>query len=74
MPRYDGTGPMGMGPMTGKGKGYCIVPLDDSYSFDRANGVDNNRHTTNVYSNGDFRMRRLFGMGNIRRRRANAHK
>lgn len=24
MPRRDGTGPMGMGPMTGRGAGYCI--------------------------------------------------
>lgn len=23
MPRGDGTGPMGMGPMTGRGAGYC---------------------------------------------------
>lgn len=23
MPRFDGTGPMGMGPMTGRGLGYC---------------------------------------------------
>ena len=23
MPRGDGTGPMGMGPMTGRGMGYC---------------------------------------------------
>lgn len=23
MPRYDGTGPMGMGPMSGWGAGYC---------------------------------------------------
>ncbi|NLD47345.1 MAG: DUF5320 domain-containing protein [Clostridiaceae bacterium] len=24
MPRRDGTGPMGMGPMTGRGAGYCV--------------------------------------------------
>ena len=23
MPRFDGTGPMGMGPMTGGGRGFC---------------------------------------------------
>ena len=23
MPRFDGTGPMGMGPMTGWGRGFC---------------------------------------------------
>ena len=28
MPGFDGTGPFGQGPMTGKGRGYCIIPLD----------------------------------------------
>jgi len=27
MPRFDGTGPGGMGPMTGKGRGYCAMPV-----------------------------------------------
>lgn len=27
MPGFDGTGPRGMGPMTGRGRGYCAVPL-----------------------------------------------
>ena len=26
MPRYDGTGPMGAGSMTGGGRGYCAAP------------------------------------------------
>jgi hypothetical protein len=30
MPRFDGTGPAGMGPMTGRGMGYCVVPLPSS--------------------------------------------
>lgn len=25
MPRYDGTGPQGQGPMTGRGMGFCGV-------------------------------------------------
>ncbi|AZR73305.1 hypothetical protein BBF96_07860 [Anoxybacter fermentans] len=25
MPCYDGTGPLGYGPMSGRGRGYCIV-------------------------------------------------
>ncbi len=29
MPGFDGTGPMGMGPMTGGGKGFCVVPMRD---------------------------------------------
>ena len=28
MPGFDGTGPLGQGPLTGSGRGYCIVPLD----------------------------------------------
>lgn len=26
MPGFDGTGPMGMGPLTGRGMGFCAVP------------------------------------------------
>lgn len=28
MPKFDGTGPTGKGPMTGKGGGSCIIPLN----------------------------------------------
>ncbi|MCD6310783.1 MAG: DUF5320 domain-containing protein [Candidatus Eremiobacteraeota bacterium] len=27
MPGFDGTGPMGMGPMTGRGMGFCAVAV-----------------------------------------------
>jgi len=30
MPHFDGTGPCGEGPMTGWGRGYCVVPLSNS--------------------------------------------
>ena len=30
MPGFDGTGPQGMGPMTGRGEGYCAVRLPQS--------------------------------------------
>jgi hypothetical protein len=30
MPKKDGTGPTGKGPMTGRGSGYCIIPLDST--------------------------------------------
>jgi hypothetical protein len=30
MPNYDGTGPYGKGPMTGFGRGYCVIPLSSS--------------------------------------------
>jgi hypothetical protein len=29
MPRFDGTGPQGQGPMTGRGEGYCAVQLPE---------------------------------------------
>jgi hypothetical protein len=32
MPRFDGTGPMGQGPMTGRGRGYCAVPVNPTVS------------------------------------------
>ncbi|HOL67027.1 MAG TPA: DUF5320 domain-containing protein [bacterium] len=27
MPGFDGTGPLGLGPMTGGGRGFCALPL-----------------------------------------------
>ena len=27
MPGFDGTGPRGLGPMTGGGRGFCAIPL-----------------------------------------------
>ena len=27
MPNFDGTGPSGKGPMTGCGRGYCVLPI-----------------------------------------------
>jgi len=27
MPGFDGTGPVGMGPMTGGGRGFCVAPV-----------------------------------------------
>jgi hypothetical protein len=29
MPRFDGTGPDGLGPMTGRCEGYCIIPIEN---------------------------------------------
>jgi len=28
MPGFDGTGPLGQGPLTGGGRGYCVVPAE----------------------------------------------
>lgn len=30
MPRFDGTGPRGEGPMTGRGEGYCALAIPES--------------------------------------------
>jgi predicted metal-binding protein len=30
MPQYDGTGPCGNGPMSGRGRGYCVLKLPDT--------------------------------------------
>ena len=30
MPRFDGTGPRGAGPLTGRGQGYCVMALPSS--------------------------------------------
>ena len=30
MPRFDGTGPQGEGPLTGRGEGYCAVAQPQS--------------------------------------------
>jgi len=30
MPNMNGTGPNGMGPMTGGGRGFCAVPLSEA--------------------------------------------
>ncbi len=32
MPVFDGTGPRGQGPMTGRGEGYCAIRLPDPAS------------------------------------------
>lgn len=41
MPRFDGTGPLGKGPMTGRGEGFCVLrspeqaPIDPKVITDR---------------------------------------
>jgi len=32
MPGFDGTGPFGQGPMTGRGMGYCVLKISDGES------------------------------------------
>ena len=56
MPGYDGTGPMGMGSMTGGGMGFCAVPGSDGYArprigqfFGRGGGRGGGRGRRNMY-------------------------
>ena len=30
MPGFDGTGPLGQGPLTGGGRGFCIIPMESN--------------------------------------------
>ena len=56
MPGFDGTGPKGLGPMTGRGMGYCVLPLSGSgdsrvHGSAGINGMPvstTNRYTTGV--------------------------
>jgi Family of unknown function (DUF5320) len=38
MPGFDGTGPMGMGPMTGRGMGFCGFGLGRKFGMRRGFG------------------------------------
>ena len=40
MPRFDGTGPRGTGPMTGRGLGYCVVPIENISGYRRPRSPD----------------------------------
>ena len=33
MPGFDGTGPRGLGPLTGGGRGFCAMPLGMGYPY-----------------------------------------
>ena len=38
MPGFDGTGPQGKGPLSGRGEGYCAIRLPDPRSGGQAYG------------------------------------
>lgn len=60
MSGFDGTGPMGMGPMTGGGRGYCAVPVTGAYKSYLADGFTNYMPVPYAYMYGGFRMRRYY--------------
>ena len=39
MPGFDGTGPRGMGPMTGGGGGFCAVPTGPAWPIHSGMGL-----------------------------------
>lgn len=38
MPHFDGTGPQGKGPLSGRGEGYCAIQRPDPRSGEEACG------------------------------------
>jgi hypothetical protein len=46
MPGFDGTGPRGLGPMTGGGRGFCAVPRS------RLNAINRGRRVLGRYGPG----------------------
>lgn len=61
MPGFDGTGPMGAGPMTGGARGYCAVPITKNNNSYQTDGITNDMPTP-YYSQG-LLMRRPYPYG-----------
>ena len=71
MPAFDGTGPAGMGPMTGRGMGYCVLPVTGkktdiaSYGYRGMQGAPismSNTYTPVLpYNRSQFGMRQNYG-------------
>jgi hypothetical protein len=52
MPGFNGTGPWGMGPMTGGGRGFCAVPIRRTWPMSAGRGLAspyNTPYTTPYY-------------------------
>ena len=52
MPGFDGTGPLGKGPLTGRGEGFCVVPINNYNNsiLNKANGMKD-RKVNSFYPN-----------------------
>ena len=61
MPRFDGTGPAGVGPMTGRGRGVCNSD-DTGYGVANVRSNVRGRGPINGYTPG-FRQGRGLGRG-----------
>lgn len=46
MPAYNGSGPGGMGPMTGCGRGYCITYIGQAADFAPGSGRGGGRRNS----------------------------
>lgn len=60
---------MGIGPMTGGRKGYCVVPVTGNYSSYQTVGVTNYMPASYAYSYGGSQMRRSYPFEMFRRER-----
>lgn len=49
MPGFNGMGPQGVGPMTGRGRGYCIVNIDSCANIIPGSGKDWGRGRRNCF-------------------------
>jgi len=62
MPGFDGTGPAGMGPMTGGGRGWCNPTNAPSAGY-RPYGAPYRVPASPIYGYGLARLRRGLGQG-----------
>lgn len=72
MPKFDGTGPTGQGPMSGRGEGYCALVLPENEGRDAVRGYAGVQGTPVQWSVQEAalcRPRRAFGRGRRRRGR-----
>jgi len=65
MPGFNGTGPSGKGPMTGRGMGKCR-PQGNADKSKEASAGSNKKSSTGLFGRG----RGLFGLGRRRGRRS----
>jgi len=68
MPRFDGTGPRGRGPFTGRGQGFCAIRVPGTVT-DLASGSSRSRAGVILRRAGRLGMGIGLGLGLGRRRR-----
>jgi len=69
MPGFDGTGPRGLGPMTGGGEGLCILKLPDRPDGDPAASAGKRREGEHALAHLQWEIQRIEAtLGAIRAR------